>query len=241
MVGDSGEEKFALVQGDFHMFDTDAEELLARDMDRWDVVMVEGREPGYSLLDSRSGFWYYAIGSITMRTIVNTLHRIFDFLGISKSDRFEDKDIEKYDRIDAQHREIWGFTSWWFRWSLLIFAAGTSITILIDPTFLEKLFPTYTNDYPILFFYPIIPILVHLGTVVNPTNSSKRNDAMAESIDEYAEDNDYNRILVLVGEMHRNGIVTRLEERGWNVDSYRTNSRIGMFVAWVEQHMGKWK
>ncbi|MFB6187021.1 MAG: hypothetical protein ABEI86_09180 [Halobacteriaceae archaeon] len=63
---------------------------------------------------------------------------------------------------------------------------------------------------------------------------------MVESIDEYAEDKDYNRILVLVGEMHRNGIVTRLEERGWNVDSYQTKSRLGMFVSRVEQHMGNW-
>lgn len=240
MAGDSGNEKIAIVQGDFHMFDTDAEELLARDLGDWDVAMVEGREPGYVLKDSKAGLWYYAIGSITMRTFVKTIHRISDFLGVSKSDPFQNKDIEIYEKIDAQHREIWGYTSPWLRWFLLIFAAVTSITILVDPTFLEKLFPTYTNDYPILFFYPVIPILIHLGTVVNPTNSSKRNDVMAESINQYAVEHDCDRILVLVGEMHRKGIGDRLEDRGWRVDSYRTNSRLGLFVAWMEQHMGIW-
>lgn len=106
MAGDSVEEKIAIVQGDFHMFDTDAEKLLTRDLEEWDVAMIEGRKPGYVLKDSKTGFWYYAVGSITMKTFVKTIQRILDLLGVSKSDPFEEKDIEVYDEIDAQHREL---------------------------------------------------------------------------------------------------------------------------------------
>jgi uroporphyrinogen-III synthase len=64
---------------------------------------------------------------------------------------------------------------------------------------------------------------------------------MTENIIEYTTENDFDTALILVGEMHREGIVERLEEQGWNVESNQTHSNLGTQISRAYKLLGDWK
>lgn len=236
-----GDEKVAIIQGEFHLSTKDANRLVNRELEEWDAILVEGREPVYSLENARFGFWYYAIGAIFTRTMVRAIHRIKGELGLAEIDPLESAEIDTDARIDATHREIWNFTNRWFRWSLLLLAAGASIWTLMNPDFLNNwnnlFFATYHST---LFFYPFLPMFLHIITIVNPTNSRLRNEVMCDSIVNHASEQGHDRLLILVGEMHREGITNQLESRGWKINSQPTQSRAGKVISHIYRKFGNW-
>ncbi|WP_336329990.1 hypothetical protein [Haloarcula sp. CGMCC 1.2071] len=239
--------KEAIVQGEFHGSNKDANTLLERNLEEWDTLLVEGREPVYSLQNSKFGFEYYAIGAMFLTTAERYFHEVSDKLGIAQQDPVDEAEIDSNKRIDAEHREIWGFTDRSLRWTLLLFAALGSIVILIQPEefvyLSDKSFPWffYQQWHSYLLFFPVLPGLVHIFTVVNPTNSSKRNQVMVENIVEYTTEKDYDKALILVGEMHREGIVKRLEEQGWDIESNQTHSQLGTRLSSIYNLFGDWR
>lgn len=247
MGGPTDSDKKAIVQGEFHSSNEDANALLNRNLEQWDTLLVEGRDPVYSLHNSKFGFEYYAIGAMFLRTAVVYLHKIVHILGIAQQDPVDEAEIDSNKRIDAEHREIWGFTNKWLRWTLLLFATLGSIAILIQPTEIVYLsakifswFP-YQQWHSYLLFFPAMPGLVHIFTIVNPTNSSERNQVMVENIIEYTTEKDYDNALIIVGEMHREGVVKRLEEQGWDIESNQTHSKLGRGIYWAYSLFGDWK
>ena len=133
MGGPEDSEKVAIVQGEFHSSNEDANALLNVNQEEWDTLLVEGREPVYSLQNSKFGFEYYAIGAMLLTTAGVYFHNVVDKLGIAQQDPVDEAEIDLNKRIDAEHREIWGFTDRWLRWTLLLSAALGSIAILIQP------------------------------------------------------------------------------------------------------------
>ncbi|WEL18672.1 putative membrane protein [Halorhabdus sp. SVX81] len=240
-------EKTAIVQGEIHLSNDDVNALLERNLEDWDTLLVEGRVPVYNLQNSKFGFGYYAIGAIFLTTASVFLHKVFDGLKIAQQDPVDEVEIDSNKRIDAKHREIWGFTSDWLRWTLLLFAAFGSIAILTQPEVVGNLFYKCFSWFPYrewhlyLLFFPTLPGLVHIFSIVNPTNSSERNQAMVENIVEYTTENNYDKALILVGEMHREGIVERLEDRGWDVESNQTHSKLGNGISRAYNLFGDWR
>lgn len=234
-------EKIAIIQGEFHLSSKDAHELAERDLDDWDAILVEGREPVYSLDSARFGFWYYAIGAMFTRTFVGLIHKAKKKLRIANNNPWEGEAIDVNSRIDAQHREIWNFTNKWVRWSLLLIASLASLWTLMNPSFLKDWNSVFFDNYhTILFFYPFLPMLVHISAVVNPTNSRRRNTEMCDNIENYSSEKGYERVLILVGEMHREGIATQLRNNGWKIESNPTHSRIGKVVSRIYKSLGDW-
>lgn len=237
----SGSEKMAIVQGEFHLSSKDADELIDRNTKEWDVILVKGREPVYSLENAQFGFWYYAIGAIITRTLMGLIHTVKEKLGVGNNTPWEDLDIDTNCRIDAHHREIWGFTNKRVRMILLALASLASIWALLNPNFLKNWNDTFFSTYhSVIFFFPFLPMLLHIIAIVNPTNSGKRNGVMANSIEEYSEENSHKRALILVGEMHRKGVAKHLEKQGWTVKSNPTYSRIGRAISHVYGKFGNW-
>lgn len=218
----------AIVQGDFHPSNKDAKALIDRDLEDWDVLYIEGREPIYNLSGSNFGFAYYAIGAISTRSIIRGVHWFKQKFRLESKGLLDDLPIDKNNRIDAQHREIWGYTNKLLRWLLLASTALISAYTLKNPQFLQDINSTYFGIWhSILLFFPTLPASVHILSVVNLTNSRKRNDQMAKNIHQHATNNGHNKALILVGEMHRAEVSTLLREKGWNVDSEPSNSQIG--------------
>ncbi|SEP33460.1 hypothetical protein SAMN05216388_10981 [Halorientalis persicus] len=247
MAESTDSKKTAIVQGEFHTSTQDIGALLEEDFEEWDTLLVEGREPVYNLQDSKFGFSYYAIGAMFLTTLVLYFHKVVDKLGIAHQDPVEEANIDSNKRIDAEHREIWGFTNKWFRWTLLLLAGLGSIIILTQPEEVVSLFDLFFYWFPFrgwhiyLLFFPILPGLVHILTIVNPTSSNKRNQVMVENIIEYTRENDYDRALILVGEMHREGVAKGLEEQDWSVETNQTNSRLGKGISWLYNQFGEWE
>lgn len=236
------DDKSAIVQGEFHLSVKDSRALLDRDLEKWDTLLVEGRESVYNMKNSKFGFAYYSIGAITVRSIITYFHRMKEAVGLSSADPVDEAKIDTNTRIDAQHREIWGFTSPWLRWALLILALIGSGWVLKNPDFLKNINNTYfATWHSILLFYPTIPGLVHIFAVVNPTNSGKRNDEMVQNIVDYSAKNGHERILVLVGEMHRQSIAESLVNQGWSVESNSTHSHIGRGLTRLYKRFGDWE
>lgn len=233
--------KVAVLQGEFHLSSKDANQLVNRELEEWDAILIEGREPVYSFENARFGFWYYAIGAIFTRTLVSLIHNGKSKLGIANSNPWESADIDAYSRIDASHREIWSFTNTKTRWGSLLFAVGASLWILMNPDFLERwndvFFATY---HSILLFYPVLPMLLHIVTIVNPTNSQSRNEVMCNSIVNYSDEQGHNRMLILVGEMHREGIGDQLVSKGWEIESIPTHSWVGRWISKLYRWFGDW-
>jgi hypothetical protein len=236
----------AIVQGEFHLSNEDAKALLEKNLEEWDTLLVEGREPVYNLRDSKFGFAYYAVGAIFLTTIFLYFDKLVDRLGIAQKDPVDEAEIDLNKCIDAEHRETWEFTNKFLRWSLLLFAAVGSVAILIQPTeivdFIRQTFHwfPYQKWHSYLLFFPGLPGLVHILAIVNPTNSSKRNQVMVENIIEYTRENDYDKALILVGEMHRKGVAKGLEEKGWSVKTNRTHSSLAKRIFWVYNLFGDW-
>ncbi|MFB6185512.1 MAG: hypothetical protein ABEI86_01420 [Halobacteriaceae archaeon] len=241
MDGSSNPKKKAIVQGEFHQSDKDKNELLNRDLEDWDTLLVEGRDPVFNLKDSKFGFGYYAIGAISVRTIIRCLNKFLELMGVLSGDAFDELDIDVNNRIDAQHRDIWAFTNRYTRWILLLFAALASIGLLYRPGFLGNISELFSIWHSLLVFFPFLPGFVHIFAVVNPTNSSERNEKMVESIVEYTSENGYDRALILVGEMHRTGVSNSLEDRGWDVASNPTNSWAGRKLSSIYRKFGDWR
>jgi hypothetical protein len=233
--------KSAIVQGEFHLSNKDANSLLNRDLEEWDVLLVEGRESVYKLENSELGFSYYSIGAITLRTIVLILHKVLGKVGISSTDPIEQAEVPTYNRIDAQHREIWGFTSRWLRVLLLSVSTILSVAILLSHQYISGEFTMVRTSHLFLIFFPILPSIVHVITIVNPTNSIERNKVMVRNIINYTSENQHEKVLVLVGEMHRAGIAESLEEQGWNVTTNQTHSRVGKLISLLYKLFGDWK
>lgn len=240
-MGEERDEKVAIVQGEFHLSTKDANQLVDRELEEWDAILIEGREPVYSLENARFGFWYYAIGAIFTRTLIVAIHGIKEKLGIGNSDPWVDDNIDTNYRIDANHREVWNFTNKWIRWGFLFLAAVASLLALMNLDFLSNwnnmFFATYHST---LFFYPFLPMLLHIITVVNPTNSRRRNEVMCDSVINYTSEQGHDRILILVGEMHREGVTHQLENRGWKINSKPTHSRVGKIISRIYRRFGNW-
>lgn len=238
--------KTAIVQGEFHTSNEDVDTLLEKDLEEWDTLLVEGREPVYNLHNTKFGFAYYAIGAMFLTTTILYFHKVVDLLGIAQEDPVAEAEIDSNKRIDAEHKEIWSFTNRWFRWTLMLFVALGSVAILTQPKevayVFEKLFHwfPYREWHSYLLFFPALPGLVHILAIVNPTNSIKRNQVMVENIIEYTRENDYDKALILVGEMHREGVAKGLEEQDWNIKSNQTHSRLGKGISWIYNLFGDW-
>ncbi|WP_229121033.1 hypothetical protein [Halapricum desulfuricans] len=239
--------KKAIVQGEFHLSNKDVSSLLDRDLEQWDTLLVEGREPVHNFENAKFGFGYYTIGTIFVRSSVLYVHKILDILGLASEDPIDDANIDTNKNIDAEHKEIWNNSSWILRWALLTLAAIGSIAVLIKPQFIVDLYwrVFYWWDTPFwytyLLFFPGLPGLVHIFAVVNPTNSKARNRIMVENVVDYTADNDSEQVLILVGELHREGVAERLKDQGWSVESDKTNSKFGKLLTRVYRILGDWK
>jgi|GEM_PF-6031269 len=225
MVPDRSAGREAILKGDFHISDADPEALIDRDLSEWDILYAEGRDSTFHMKDSKFGFGYYTIGAMIMRNLQPTLRRLFDHLGLVSPDVLEQADVKVHRRIDATHRKIWEFNGKWGRWVLIILATLASLATLISPIGLDAVW------LRMIILFPGIPAMFFLLSVVNPWNSNMRNQYMASSIDEHAIDEEHNRILVLVGEVHREAVGTHLRDLGWEVDSRPTESRAGRVVG----------
>lgn len=231
MVPDQSQGREAIVKGDFHLLDGDPEALIDRDLSEWDIVYAEGRDPIYSMEDSKFGFGYYTIGALIMMNFHVFILKLFDYIGLSSSVVLEKADIKLYKRIDATHRKIWEFNSKWARWALIILASWASLATLIPSVGLDHINESPTVQQRILIFFPIIPAMFFLLSVINPTNTNLRNQYMARSINEHATTENHDKILVLVGELHRDGVGATLQDLGWEVDSRPTESRFGRWLS----------
>lgn len=240
--------KQAVIHGDFHLSEVDQEDLLNRDLSEWDALLIEGRRPNFDFEDASFGFGYYAIGAIFIRTCVKWIHGLKRRLGLSKRtriDRLRDRSgFDVFSNIDASHKEIWDFSDSKWKWTLITLAAALSIVLIIDSTI--PIIPILVGInvpelYSIVLIFPFLPGAVHILSVVSPTNSSKRNEVMADNIIEYVEDKDHDRVLILVGEMHREGVTNRLSKNAnWDVRSIESKHSLGKVFTSFYEIRGDW-
>ena len=235
------EGKVAVIQGEFHLSSKDASQLVNRELEEWDAILIEGREPVYSFENSQIGFWYYAIGAIFTRTLVSLIHKGKTKLGIANNNPWESADIDAYSRIDASHREIAGVRNSKARCGWLRLGTGAAVWNLLNGDVVKNWNDVFFASYhSILFFYPVLPMLIHIVVVVNPTNSQRRNAVMSDSIVNYSDKNGHEKMLILVGEMHREAIADQLISKGWEIESIPTHSKIGRWISKLYRKFGDW-
>lgn len=205
---------FALIKGEQHNSDEDWSELLGIDFSKFDAVFVEHHEDKeqrnelkyvlyftvFVLYDKFAGFAYHDNERI---------ERICNHLEIE----FEDNiDLNFYDTFD-EISTTWVVLS--FVISLLfaliaglIFFRSTPSTVVVAQISLNH--ATAVLVFIVAFYLLNFGLIEFIGTF-------SRDEHMANELINRSQDNGYERIILLCGEMHRPVILRILEQEGWSV------------------------
>ncbi len=210
----------AIVQGENHINPKDFERLLD-DANQAEAIYAEGRDNEDAFAYWPPSYLLFWVGSLfvtficSFDSLVGTITR----RETNKKQKAHDRDLDVYPNIDLSLREMYEEVSTPARYGCLIlamiyltFPVGFLYVIFSNPP--VSLFAMVVG----LFFVIVTPFvyLVPIITIVLP-RSDIRNQRMAESITEHAEENGYDSVLVLIGDSHVPHVASHLRDAGWDV------------------------
>lgn len=210
----------AIVQGENHINPKDFERLLD-DADQAEAIYGEGRDGEDVFVYWPPSYLLFLGGSLLLSLLYKggSLVGTITGIGIDKKQKARNRDLDVHSNIDLSLREMYEDVSTPARYGCLILAM---IYLTLPVGFL---YITLTNP-PIslfamvfgLFFVVVTPFvyLVLIVVFVLP-RSDIRNQRMAESITEHAEENGYDSVLVLIGDKHVPHVASYLRDAGWDV------------------------
>lgn len=185
-----------------------------------------------NLNNLKIGYGFFLVGVIQILLLQGILVRISGLLSdeVNEIDRFEAEckrhGVAFYSDIDLDIESVDSMTPRWVK----VLSAGTLIFLLgwlvfRDPS--SETFPYWYTHLLILVFGFLSPMLYSFAGVAELGRSeSKRDEYMARRINDLAKDDEYNRVLVSCGDSHVEGIAEKLRNRGWSVETHRSNHKI---------------
>ena len=212
----------AIVQGEFHVSNKDAKELLDRDTTASDAIFIEGRGDDVHLERSAS-YFLWLIGYLSLEIIYATSRWIRLTLFRDRWDVREEaasRGLEVEDEIDAELNDVWTLAEGTARSRLYYLVLLLMLFTLVWPFFGESTFGIPVGVTSVILAW-LIPLGYSAGVVIVCLGvDGVRDEIMANSITEISEKEDYREVLILCGQEHVEGISSLLEEQGWNVDQY---------------------
>lgn len=231
----------AVVRGEVHVTYRDREGLLNRDLEEFQVLYCEGRGDVVKLHKYTICYMSFLIGYFTLEMIyiaTSKIHELIPFLGYDMEDEARRKGLEFEDETDLEIHEIYeNFSSRHIHGALALFAISFVVTVLyalrresVELFWMTTPVPSWILPLTMGVLLPF----AYSGILVGFANTDERDDTMAESIVEDAEENDYSGALVLVGDKHVEAVSDALEEQGWEVKRERSENwlaRLSRFIG----------
>jgi len=226
----------AVVQGEFHASPRDARNLLNRDTSTADVLFVEGRSASIKLDSYTHGYVLFILGYLTLELVYLTsgwLRGLVPGGGWDVKEEATKRGLVIEDEIDAELHEIWSLAEGKTRSRLYTVSIMAFSFALLNPFIGSPIF-----GIPVGFTSVIIACLVPLGfsagvVILSLGRDGVRDDIMAESILETADEEGYEEILVLCGQAHAEGIEMELKEAGWDVECNDSTHPLTTAGRWI--------
>jgi len=216
----------ARIQGEIHGSD-DFQSALNAPLSSYDALLIEGREVD-GLENLSTGYSLFLMGYIPVMQMIS---------GEDLEVVAREAGINYHDNIDADtHTIYYKMNSPLVRWLtfLLLLAALWSVFLLV-PIIVQGLelprftwiFGNFIVSLMTVFGFPVAFMSFLATTSPGCLYGGLRDDYMAEQVDIVAEENGYERVLIQCGQSHVSGIERKLESKGWNVDSQRSQNHLG--------------
>jgi len=211
----------AVVQGEFHASARDSKRLLDSATPRTEVVFVEGRSDTIQFRYHSVGYVLFLIGYLSMEIFYQTNDWLRRLLPGSKWDLNEEatsRGLVVEDEIDAELDQVWHLADGLIRRILYVLTL-LLVSYLLLNSVLGGLVPGNLTKFTAVFMAWGIPFVFSGGVItLAVARKGKRDEIMSKSIIETAEQEDYEDMLILCGQLHAEGIHERLQEEGWDVE-----------------------
>lgn len=239
--------KKAVVQGEVHIFPTDRESLMNRQIRQFQALYCEGRSETISPHRHRNRYNLYVIGVLTLYLIYGVFSYIYsNLLPNSKYDievQARQAGLAFDDCIDLEIHEIFDSYSIKTANSILMsliaifvflflfsFSADTLSFGISGLIMIQTPIPLWVVT---LIFAVLLPF-TYFSLLVSFANSGDRDKQMARSIMKKCDDRGHDSVLVLVGDKHVEPIAKELDKEGWEVEKHRSNSIIARITQKLE-------
>jgi len=211
----------AVIQGEFHATTKDSKNLLDSATSTTEVVFLEGRSDTILLDESSVGYVLFLIGYLSMEILYKTLdwirrHLPGEHWDIRKEATSRGMDVE--DEIDAELHQTWYLADGLIR-KLLYLISMLLVIYLLTNSVWGGAVPGELTKITAVFMAWSIPFVFSAAILLLAIFAKgKRDEIMSESIIDAAEQEDYEDMLILCGQLHAKGIHDRLQEEGWDVE-----------------------
>lgn len=227
----------AVVQGEFHASPRDAKNLLDRDTSTADALFIEGRSATIQLDSYTHGYVLFLIGYLTLELIYLTSRWLYSLVPGGEWDVREEatnRGLVIEDEIDAELHEVWSLAEGKTRRRLYYLAVAAIAYAVLNPFIASPSF----GIIPVGFTSVIIACLVPLGfsagvVILSLAREGIRDGIMSESIIETTAAEDYEKILILCGQAHAEGIEEKLEDEGWDVERHDSTHPLTTAGSWI--------
>lgn len=230
----------AVVKGETHLSNADKRALMEMDLTQFDAVFREGYDKNYFERNITLPYVLFAIGHLVYGATYGRLYfSLDDFRRLAG-----ELEVGYHDKIDMAIYEHYEYQSRLRR--VLLFLISPILALLLVGMLVYPLELVISHTVPallpILSAVAAIVLLFTLGFVwalaffmlLVTELTEKRDETMANNIQEIAEQEGYETILVSCGGTHRSGIASRLEAAEWETDQIATDSRLGRVLLWLE-------
>lgn len=223
----------ALIKGETHSSQKDKQALLDLDLAQYDAMFREGHDKNYFERDITTGYALFAIGHLLYGATFNRFYTSSEDI----REKARSQDVP-WIEADASVCETYEMVPRWKRTLLLLvapFAGLLLFGLVFTPIrwIIESVAPGWS---PIIGAIGIVLLFGFLWALqyfilIEGEVMSDRDEYMAETVVEAAEENDYNRVLISCGDKHRSGIASELREQGWTVEEQGIESWFGKVLA----------
>lgn len=214
----------ATIQGEFHTSNRDRRRLVKHGLDSYDALFIESSDRQVALEDITPGYGLFLMGYIQYNvgmTVFHGLRRFIPLLGkrFDLKSKVSEATVVCHDDTDVSLPELYEMVSPEMKTLSGIGISGLIVLLyylidipdaygLVDP---RLVFGISLALAPCLYF-----------ALVVRRYSEARDAIIAESILTSAQENGYDRILILCGQDHVYGIEEILESEGWEVKAHDT-------------------
>lgn len=230
--------KKAIIRGEAHISNIDRKALLDRDLSDFQAAYFEGRSDTIVMDKYTYSYVLYLIGHLSLELFYITAAKFYNYVLPSPTYDVEqaarDEGLDVRNEIDLEIHEIYENIDH------DVLRASLGIMVLL---FILSFTGSFYND-TVSFWIVSTPIpswilplvsgvflpFCYSGLTMMIGDSPERDEKMAESIDVLAEKNGHKQVLVLVGDQHVVPISDLLKQRGWEVESERSQHPIPRLI-----------